>query len=136
MECFDDLSPKYRKKPLISLGWFSGETSAYSRSLDHDHLYYIIDLVIVQCILPANAGVTEKELLVPGRAPKNGFSIFSIPQQGIYFEGFSEKSLKIKTFSEVSQEPDTVPERHKTDWISCISPRQCTVQTKCLSRNF
>ena len=30
--------PHYKKIPLISLGWFSGETSAYSRSLDHDHL--------------------------------------------------------------------------------------------------
>jgi len=29
-----------KEKPLISLGWFSGETSAYSRSLDHAHAYY------------------------------------------------------------------------------------------------
>jgi len=39
MECFNDLETVNAKKiPLISLGWFSGETSAYSRSLDHDHL--------------------------------------------------------------------------------------------------
>jgi hypothetical protein len=43
---------------------------------------------------------------VPGKPPKNGFSTFSIPQQGIYFEGFSEKSPKIMTFSELSLEPN------------------------------
>jgi len=37
-----------KEKPLISLGWFSGETSAYSRLIDYAHAYYCILLLIWQ----------------------------------------------------------------------------------------